>query len=321
MCGFALLVRNVTTITSNFAVPAFSPYPMRFLAAGAAAVGTAFFWRRHVEEDGPKRALKPDTALMCPLQSKQWVSADSVLLRFGLPSDEHVLGLPVPGHVMVIDDAFIYRPYSPVTIDATTAGHFDLLVKHYPGGEISTQLARMRLGDLAHVRGPCGSDFTYKRGVARRMGLVAAGTGITPMWQIIQAVLNDPEDETRISLVYANRSTDDILLRSEIDDAAARHPGRFTARYVVSSAAEGETLPDGTSVGRIDAALLREHLPPPTPSADERSRVLVCGPAPLLRALCGARASDGPTAPGQRRPPLGGLLRDLGYQGEDVSWL
>ena len=63
----------------------------------------------------------------------------------------------------------------------------------------------MRCGDLAHVRGPCGSDFTYRRGVTRRLGLVAGGTGITPMWQVVQSILRDPADDTRIHLVYASR--------------------------------------------------------------------------------------------------------------------
>jgi len=302
---------------------------MRFLLGGAtacgaaAAVGTAFLWRRRdAAEDGkPLRALKPDVSLMCPLQSKQWVGTDTVLLRFGLPSPEHVLGLPVPGHVMVIDEAFIYRPYSPVTVDASTKGHFDLLVKQYPGGEISTQLARMRCGDLAHVRGPCGSDFTYRRGVARQLGMVAAGTGITPMWQVIQTILDDPEDTTQIRLVYASRSADDILLKPELDAAAAKHPGRFSTRYVVSRPAEGQPLPEGASAGRVDAAVLRGHLPPPASADEEKAHVLVCGSEPMVRALCGPRARDGPTPPGQRRPPLSGLLKELGYRDDEVTWL
>ena len=132
---------------------------MRLLFGGAAcgaaaAVSTALLWRRRDAAEGKTLpALQPDVPLMCPLQSKQWVGTDTVLLRFGLPSPDHVLGLPVPGHVMVVDEAFIYRPYSPVTVDTTTKGHFDLLVKHYPGGEISTQLARMRCGDFAALMG------------------------------------------------------------------------------------------------------------------------------------------------------------------------
>jgi cytochrome-b5 reductase len=132
---------------------------------------------------GPPHALQLGQPLICPLNSKEWVSCDTVRLRFDLPSAEHVLGLPVPGHLMAVDNAMIYRPYSPTTIDAHTAGHFDLLVRHYPRGEISSKLARLAPGDRMHFRGPVASRFEYRRGVARRLGLVAAGTGIAPMWQ------------------------------------------------------------------------------------------------------------------------------------------
>mmetsp|Transcript_18497 Transcript_18497/g.59138 ORF Transcript_18497/g.59138 Transcript_18497/m.59138 type:complete len:146 (-) Transcript_18497:28-465(-) len=113
---------------------------------------------------------------------------------------------------------------------------------------------------------------------------------------------------------------DDILLKAEIDAAVAQHPDRLTARYVVSRAAEGQPLAEGVSVGRLDERLLRKHLPP-SASADEPTRVLVCGPESLLRTLCGPRARDGPTPPGQRRAPLGGLLGELGYRSEEVFWL
>lgn len=41
--------------------------------------------------------------------------------------------------------------------------------------------------------------------------------------QIINAVLKDPEDKTQISLLYANQTSDDILLRARLDELAAKH--------------------------------------------------------------------------------------------------
>jgi NAD(P)H-flavin reductase len=54
--------------------------------------------------------------------------------------------------------------------------------------------------------------------------MIAGGTGITPMYQVIQAVLKNSEDSTQLSLLYANVSPDDILLRDELDALAAAHP-------------------------------------------------------------------------------------------------
>ena len=36
--------------------------------------------------------------------------------------------------------------------------------------------------------------------------MVAGGTGITPMYQIIQEVASDPKDKTELYLLYANKT-------------------------------------------------------------------------------------------------------------------
>lgn len=40
---------------------------------------------------------------------------------------------------------------------------------------------------------------------ATKVGLIAGGTGITPMLQIIRAMIKDPEDKTEVSLLFANQ--------------------------------------------------------------------------------------------------------------------
>ncbi len=40
---------------------------------------------------------------------------------------------------------------------------------------------------------------------AGHIGLISGGTGITPMLQIIMAILKDEEDNTKVSLLYANQ--------------------------------------------------------------------------------------------------------------------
>lgn len=115
---------------------------------------------------------------------------------------------------------------------------------------------------------------------------------------------------------YASRSADDVLLRSEIDAAAAANPARLTVRHVVARAPEsGDSPSGGPSTGTLDAETLRASLPSPDA---EGSLVLVCGPERLVRGLCGERARDGGAAPEKR---LGGVLKQLGYRDEQVCWL
>ena len=57
--------------------------------------------------------------------------------------------------------------------------------------------------------------------------MLAGGSGITPMFQVVQAILRNPFDTTRVSLVYANVAEEDILLREQMDALAQSEKSRF----------------------------------------------------------------------------------------------
>lgn len=48
------------------------------------------------------------------------------------------------------------------------------------------------------------------------------------MLQVASHILSNPNDKTRIELVFGNVSEDDIICRQELDDLKAKHPGLFT---------------------------------------------------------------------------------------------
>lgn len=52
---------------------------------------------------------------------------------------------------------------------------------------------------------------------------IAGGSGLTPMLQVIQEIVKNPEDKTEVSFVFANKTEDDIILRDELDELAAKH--------------------------------------------------------------------------------------------------
>ena len=54
--------------------------------------------------------------------------------------------------------------------------------------------------------------------------MIAGGTGITPIMQLVRAVFRDPEDETCLSLLFANQTGEDILLRNELGEVQKKHP-------------------------------------------------------------------------------------------------
>jgi len=142
------------------------------------------------------------------------------------------------------------------------------------------------IGDCVEMKGPIGS-FTWEgtglarwKGVQRtvkNIGLICGGSGITPILQVIRAVLNDHEDkETRMWLLDANKTEDDILCREELETLCQQHTSeRFRLHYTV------EQVPQcwRYSTGRISDTMLKEHLPPPS----DDSLILTCGPGPMIK--------------------------------------
>ena len=149
---------------------------------------------------------------------------------------------------------------------------------------MSQHLDSLPLGSEIEVKGPLGHiEYTGrghflvdgKQKKAKKLAMLAGGTGITPIFQVAQAILKDPEDETEMFLVYANRTENDILMRDELDEWS-RSDKRFNVWYVVQ-----ESVREGWeySVGVVSESIMREHLP----SASADSLALACGPPPMIK--------------------------------------
>ena len=207
----------------------------------------------------------PNTKYPLKLVKKEHISHDTRRFVFALPSESHILGLPVGQHIYLsakVGGSLVVRPYTPVTSDEDL-GHMDLVVKVYfknvhpkfpDGGKMSQYLENMEIGETIDVRGPSGllvyqSAGTFaikpnKKSAAKtvkaaKVSMIAGGTGITPMLQLITDVFRNPDDKTCLSLLFANQSEDDILVRGELEAIQAQHPDRFKLWYTVDRPNEG----------------------------------------------------------------------------------
>eukprot|EP01135_Chromosphaera_perkinsii_P000393 Nk52_evm40s78 gene=Nk52_evmTU40s78 len=277
-----------------------SENPLLYLG-GFVATGTAFMVFI-ILSSGPKVALNPKEKIAFKLVKKTKLSHDTRLFRFALQSPEHILGLPIGKHMSLsarIDGKPVVRYYTPVSCD-DDVGYFDLVVKVYfrdvhpkfpEGGKMSQHLEAMNIGDSIDVRGPLGK-ITYKgkggfehedkktvvQHKARKIGMIAGGTGITPMLQVIRAILKNKDDRTEVYLIFANQTEEDILLREELDACATDK--RFYLWYTLD-----RPPTDGSwkySKGFIDYDMCKDHLPAP----GEDSYVFLCGPPPMIKFAC-----------------------------------
>lgn len=130
------------------------------------------------------------------------------------------------------------RSYTPISSDVEP-GFFDLIVKAYPTGNISRHLATLNVGDTMKVKGPKGA-MVYTPNMVRHFGMIAGGTGITPMLQIARAIQRGRKrgDKTEVDLIFANVNENDILLREDLDKLAREDP-KFRVHYVLNNPPEG----------------------------------------------------------------------------------
>eukprot|EP00271_Cylindrocystis_brebissonii_P016899 TRINITY_DN4186_c0_g1_i1.p1 TRINITY_DN4186_c0_g1~~TRINITY_DN4186_c0_g1_i1.p1 ORF type:complete len:368 (-),score=57.03 TRINITY_DN4186_c0_g1_i1:361-1464(-) len=277
-------------------------------AAFASGTAVAFSSAAASSETAPQEvpsALDPNEFRKFKLQEAIKVSHNSSIYRFSIDPEAtvglHVASCLVTRAPIGDDGAMVIRPYTPISYP-DAKGHFDLLIKVYPDGKMSSHFAGLKPGDVVEMKGPI-PKLKYEQNMKRQIGMIAGGTGITPMLQVIDAVLRNPEDNTQVTLLFANQSPGDVLLKDRLDELQASHPN-FKVYYVVGN-------PDPKWVGGV-GFLTKGVLQKALPSPDHDPLVLVCGPPGMMNAMSGNKAPD------KSQGELSGLLKDLGYTKEQV---
>jgi len=260
-----------------------------------------------------KGKAKEEEFALDPKQFKQFtlaevypVSHNTRRYRFAFQEDQK-LGLEVASCLVLKapigeDGKDVIRPYTPVS-DPEDRGFFDLVVKSYPNGIMSKHLAQMIPGQKIEAKGPF-EKIKYTPNMKKKIGMIAGGTGITPMYQVINEILKNSQDKTEISLLFANNTEEDILLKYELDLLAKRHKN-FKVNYVVIEANTSYWKGD---LGFVTADLVKKYLPNPS----DENLILVCGPPPMMKAISGDKAPD------YSQGELQGILKGLNYKESQV---
>jgi ring-1,2-phenylacetyl-CoA epoxidase subunit PaaE len=152
----------------------------------------------------------------------------------------------------IVDGAEARRSYS---ICAPAGDRPRIGVREVSGGAVSRWLVRdVKPGDRIEALPPSGR-FVPDVGPAGHHGLIAAGSGITPVLSIAASVLRNPD--SRVTLLYGNRRSHTVMFADELADLKDRYPDRIAITHVLSREARDVDL----FSGRLDADKLRTLLP------------------------------------------------------------
>lgn len=157
-------------------------------------------------------------------------------------------------------------------------------------------LDSLPMGHWVEFKGPVGK-FEYlgrgrcavggKERRVRRFVMVCGGSGVTPIYAVLRAVMRDDpadtENRTECVVVDGNRTEEDILCRTELDALVEAGNGRCRVMHTLTKPGERWT----GRKGRMDRALLEEAVGS-KPREGGEEMVLICGPPAMEES---ARAS------------------------------
>jgi len=187
------------------------------------------------------------------------------------------------------DGTEVRRSYS--ICSPAPSGELRVAIKHVQGGVFSTWANQeLRPGDRLDVLPPAG-HFTHQLDPAssRRYTMLAAGSGITPMFSIMATILAR-EPNADVSLVYLNRTSQSTMLLDELQDLRDRYLGRLSIAFAFTrEETGGELLSGRPDRARLDRLIEAGFLPA------DADHAFLCGPLDLIadaeRALIAAGMS------------------------------
>ncbi|CDR39360.1 CYFA0S03e02498g1_1 [Cyberlindnera fabianii] len=276
-------------------------------AVGLAAAGVIAHSFSTVAYNEPSVAFKnKDEWINLKLAKFEDVSPDARKFTFAFESPDQKSGLITASCVffkyVTEKGNNVVRPYTPVS-DTEQTGTIEFVIKKYETGKMGNHLFGLKENDTIAVKGPI-VKWPLKPNEFEKVTLIGGGSGITPLYQLLHQITKDPQEKTKVHLVYGNKTANDILLKKELDEIASKHSDRVQVTYFLDK--------EDSSVKAETGYITKEWLKANIPGADAKHHVFVCGPPPLYKAVSGEKVS--PTDQGE----VTGALADLGFTKEHV---
>ena len=201
------------------------------------------------------------------------------------------------------------KPYSLCSNPKSALGEenntYAVTVKHTPGGFVSNyMLAHWTVGTKVTLSAPLGEFYYTRLRDAKNVVALAGGSGVTPFLSMALAIADGVED-FNLTILYGSRVKENILLREELEEAAAKSNGKVKIVHVLSD----ETA-EGYEHGFLTAELIQKYAPA------EPYSVFVCGP----KAMYAFAEKEIEKLNLPRRLVRFELSGEYGLPGRDAAW-
>ena len=117
-------------------------------------------------------------------------------------------------HDKEMKDEYFSRKYTPYWVDDEEMS-FKIILKLEPWGRMSKYFQTLHLGSETMWKGPFES-FKFLPNATTTLIIFTQGICLTSSYRIIESILKNEEDETKIILISCFQNIDTILFRNEI---------------------------------------------------------------------------------------------------------
>jgi NAD(P)H-flavin reductase len=182
----------------------------------------------------------------------------------------------IPGQYCMVsmpEEKAFEKEWRPFTfVNPPGEEHVELTVKRM--GKFTTALHGMQQDDRLLLKGPFGEQLNFNESIQDDVVFVAGGSGITPFMSALRFAVSRGMP-TRITLLYSNKTLDDIIYRRALEALDKR--GNITVVFSLT-----KKIPkDWKGIhGRLDKDAIEAHV-----DRAKEKLWFVCGPPPMVESL------------------------------------
>jgi ring-1,2-phenylacetyl-CoA epoxidase subunit PaaE len=157
-----------------------------------------------------------------------------------------------------------------------------ITIKRVPNGAVSRfWLDHVKVGDVFQSLEPSGRFILDDSNpLPRDIVLIGAGSGITPIFSILKQALVE-EQQSRITLIYANRNERHALFVDQLTEWQKRYSDRLKIIHIHSQPNDDW---EGMR-GRINNTRLEQLVPQSLNYSVADAKFFICGPYELMRSV------------------------------------
>lgn len=179
---------------------------------------------------------------------------------------------------LTINGEVLYRTFSISSIP-NTDNCLTLTIKKIKGGRVTNYLAEhIKVGHSVEVTAPSGQFYINPEPANQKhYVMIAGGSGITPIYSMIGAILK-LEPKSKITLLYANRNSNSIIFKEKFEHWTKEFSTQLEVRHFLSE----EENPQNAIKGYITRISLEEIV---NKYSKNELAFFLCGPEIMTNKL------------------------------------